>query len=184
MRTKKGNYGYLSAAKKRAVLFTIFCFGISLALFFTGWYTTGTKKNLLTVVAVLGCLPASKSMVNMIMLLKAKSCPKDVYDKIAPHIGNICCLFDLHLTSYERTFAIDSMTLESKNICGYTSNPKCKPEFAEQHIKKMLEQGGFKEYTVKIFKDIDKYIIRMDQLQTDEPHVNPEVVQMMLDISL
>ncbi len=184
MRTKKGNYGYISAAKKRATLFTLFCLGVSLALFFVGWYTTGTKKNLLTVVAVLGCLPASKSIVNMIMLLKAKGCPKEVYEKIAPHIGNLTCLFDLQMTSYERTFPIDSITIESKNICGYASNPKCRTELAEQHIKKMLEQGGFKEYTVKIFTDLDKYTTRMMQLQTDEPHVNPEVEQLMLDISL
>lgn len=184
MLTKKGNFGYISAAKKRAVLFTLFCLGISLALFFVGWYTTGTKKNLLTIVAVLGCLPASKSMVNMIMLLKAKGCPKEVYEKVAPHIGNLICLFDLQMTSYERTFSIDSITLESKNICGYASNPKCKPELAEQHIRKMLEQGGFKEYTVKIFTDIEKYTTRMDQLQSETPHVNSEVVQLMLDISL
>ncbi len=184
MRTQKGNYGYINAARKRAILFTVFCFGISLALFFTGWYTTGTKKNLLTVVAILGCLPASKSMVNMIMFLKAKGCPKEIYDKIAPHIGNLICLFDLQMTSYERTFQIDSITIESRNICGFTSNAKCKTELAEKHIKAMLEQNGFKEYTVKIFTDIEKYIARMDQLQTDEPHANPEVIQLMKDIAL
>ncbi|MGN1159053.1 MAG: hypothetical protein ACI4SE_02540 [Lachnospiraceae bacterium] len=184
MRTKKGEYGYIRGGKKRTAFYTLFCLGISLALFFVGWYTTGTKKNLLTIVAVLGCLPASKSMVNMIMFLKAKGCPGALYEQIKPHIGNLLCLFDLQMTSYERTFQIDSLVIEEKNICGVTSNPKCKPELAEKHIRALLEQNGFKDYTVKIFTDTAKYTARMDQLQTEESHANPEVIQLMKDISL
>lgn len=184
MRTKKGDYGYIQAGKKRTVLYTIFCFAVSLGLFLIGWQSTGTKRNLLTVVAVLGCLPASKSAVNMIMFLKAKSCPKDVYGQIAPHIGKLTCLFELQITSYEHTFQIDSMVIESKNICGYTSNPKCKIENAEKHIKTLLTQNGLKDYTVKIFTDLEKYTARLDRLQTDEAHANPDAVTLMKDISL
>ncbi len=184
MRTKKGDYGYIRNGKKKAALYTIFCFAISLALFMIGWYTTGTKKNLLTVVAVLGCLPASKSLVNMIMFFKAKACPVELYKKIEPHIGHLTCLFDLQMTAYERTYQIDSLVIEKKNICGVTSDPKCKPELAEKHIMSLLEQNAFKDYTVKIFTDESKYIARLDQLQTDEPHANPDVIQLMKDISL
>ena len=34
-----------------------------------GYVTTKTKLNLLTVVAVLGCLPASRILVNLIMVM-------------------------------------------------------------------------------------------------------------------
>ena len=186
MHTKKGHYGYISAGKKRAVLFTVFCFGVSLALFFMGWYSTGTKKNLLTVVAVLGCLPASKSAVNMIMFLKAKSCPKDVYEKLLPYTDRLTMLFELQITSYEHTFQMDSMVVDSKTICGYTSNSKCKKDAAEKHIKSLFIQNGFKDYTVKIFTNIDKYIERLEQLHKEEheAHANAEIVNLLLDISL
>ena len=58
------------------------------------------------------------------------------------------------------------------------------PELAEKHIRALLEQNGFKDYTVKIFTDTAKYTARMDQLQTEESHANPEVIQLMKDISL
>ena len=68
-KAKKGEYSYLSWRKKQEILKTTVLFGISAAIFVMGYFSTGSKNNLLTVVAVLGCLPASKSAVSMIMNL-------------------------------------------------------------------------------------------------------------------
>lgn len=48
-------------------------FGISIAVFLTGYLTTHTRNNLLTIVAILGCPPAARSAVGMIMLLPYRS---------------------------------------------------------------------------------------------------------------
>ena len=61
----KGNYGYIKAKRNRVIIRTIIFFAISLAIFVAGYITTGTRKNLFTIVAVLGCLPACKSLVNI-----------------------------------------------------------------------------------------------------------------------
>ena len=63
----KGCYGYLTRQKKKEIIKTVLFFALSLSVFAIGYATTGTKKNLLTIVAMLGFLPASKSMVSMIM---------------------------------------------------------------------------------------------------------------------
>ena len=73
-RAKKGEDTYLSQRKKQEILKTIIMFGISAAVFLMGCLSTGSKNNLLTIVAVLGCLPASKSAVSMIMNLRVKGC--------------------------------------------------------------------------------------------------------------
>ena len=57
-------------------------FGISLAIYLAGYLTVHSNKNLLTIVAVLGCLPASKSAVSMIMFLRAKGCSEALKAKI------------------------------------------------------------------------------------------------------
>ena len=59
---KKGRPGYLDSQKKKEILKTAMMFGLVIAIMATGYLTTHTKKNLLTVVAVLGCLPAGKSL--------------------------------------------------------------------------------------------------------------------------
>ena len=56
----KGQYGYMDKQRKRVIITTISYYAISLAIFAMGYITTGSKRNLLTIVAVLGLLPASK----------------------------------------------------------------------------------------------------------------------------
>ena len=69
----KGTFLYLDTQKKYEIIRTILFYAISAAIFATGYITTGTKKNLLTMVAVLGVLPASKSLVSVIMFMRYKS---------------------------------------------------------------------------------------------------------------
>ena len=69
----KGEMNYINTQKKYEIIRTILYFSVSLILFIAGYVTTKTKLNVLTIVAILGCLPASKSAVNMIMFLKYKS---------------------------------------------------------------------------------------------------------------
>ena len=61
----RGTRGYLRTQKIYEILRTVLYFAISLSLFIAGWVSTGSRENLLTIVAVLGCLPACKSLVEM-----------------------------------------------------------------------------------------------------------------------
>ncbi|MCM1537010.1 MAG: hypothetical protein NC254_01285 [bacterium] len=167
MYVRKGCYGYIKNRKVLTCLFTLACFGVSLALFLIGWHVIGTKKNLWTVIAVLGCLPGAKSAVNAIMFLKAKGCSAEAHERILPHVGALCVYYDLQFTSYERTYQVDSLVIEGKNICGYTGSSKCRPELCEKHLRTQLEQSGHKDYTVKIFSSLDKYIDRLDGLRKE-----------------
>ena len=63
---EKGVPGYLDYKKKIEIIRTVIYFGIVAAIFFLGYFQTHTRLNLLTVVAVLGCLPASKALVGVI----------------------------------------------------------------------------------------------------------------------
>ena len=66
-KVQKGSFGYLEKQRKRGLIRTILFFAISLAVYLLGYLTTGSNQNYLTIAAVLGCLPASRSAVNTIM---------------------------------------------------------------------------------------------------------------------
>lgn len=66
MKIQKGDFGYINAQKKKRTLITAVLFLIPLVIFFTGLHETGTRLNLFTFVAIMGCLPASRSAVGMI----------------------------------------------------------------------------------------------------------------------
>lgn len=188
MFVKKGSYGYINNRKILTMLFTLACFGVSLGIFLIGWHTIGTKKNLWTLVAVLGCLPGAKSAVNAIMFLKAKGCPAQTYEAILPHTGLLCIYYDLQFTSYERTYQVDSMAIAGKTLCGYTGSPKCDAGLCEKHLKTQLEQSGYQDYTVKIFTSLDKYVQRLDELNKgsaqETVRTNEAVKEQLLALAL
>lgn len=77
----RGTRGYLRTQKIYEILRTVIYFAISLSLFIAGWVSTGSRENLLTIVAVLGCLPACKSLVEMFMFLRYRGCDEQVAAK-------------------------------------------------------------------------------------------------------
>lgn len=103
----KGAFGYLNSRKKYTALRTVLFFSISAALYIAGIITTGSNKNLLTIVAVLGCLPACKSAVNFILFLRAKGCSSALHEKVAAFVNDSMTVFyDMYFTSYQKNYPI------------------------------------------------------------------------------
>lgn len=161
----KGTRGYIKSQKKYEILRTIIYFAISLSLLLAGILTTKSRLNLLTVVAVLGCLPACKSMVGMIMFLRYKGCSEENANVIEEHNKELDGLYDLVFTSYDKNFEVAHITVKGNTICGYTEDTKFDEQAFYKHIDVILKADNFKETTVKIFKDIKKYTERLEQLK-------------------
>lgn len=161
----KGTRGYIKTQKKYEILRTIIYFAISLSLLLAGILTTKSRLNLLTVVAVLGCLPACKSMVGMIMFLRYKGCSEENANVIEEHNKELDGLYDLVFTSYDKNFEVAHITVKGNTICGFTENDKFDEQAYYKHIDGILKADNFKETTVKIFKDIKKYTERLEQLK-------------------
>ena len=167
----KGTRNYVNTQKRYEVLRTVLYFAISLSLFFAGWITTKSKMNLLTIVAVLGCLPASKSAVDAIMFLRFHSCSKVAADALDAHVGTLTAGYDFIFTSYEKNYPVAHLAIKGNTICGYTEDAKFEENAFYKHIDRVLKTDRFTETNVKIFTDLKKYTARLDQLQaldTDE----------------
>lgn len=170
LKIQKGTEGYMHKKRIFEVVITIAMFAVSLSLYLAGIAATGDNKNLLTVVAVLGCLPASKSAVNMIMCLKYKGCLPETAKQLSGSCQGLLAYFDMIFTSYEKNFEISHMVVTDTAICAFTENEKCDAPACEKHLKTMLTQNGFKEVTVKVFKSLPKYKNRLEQLEKMEEH--------------
>ena len=162
----KGTRDYVNTQKRYEVLRTVLYFAISLSLFFAGWITTKSKMNLLTIVAVLGCLPASKSAVDAIMFLRFRSCSKATADAIDAHVGTLTAGYDFIFTSYEKNYPVAHLAIKGNTICGYTEDAKFEENAFYKHIDGVLKTDRFTDTSVKIFTDLKKYTARLDQLQT------------------
>lgn len=181
----KGEFGYLKRKTKVEIIKTIVFFGISLGLMLMGYLSTGTKTNLLTVVAVLGLLPASKSLVSVIMYLRVPDYSETVWQAIEEKKGEVMILYNLYLTSYKQNFAIDAFAIRGNNVIGYTDFEKCDVEACQTHIQDLAKMNSLTGLTVKIFKDQKKFEERLVQLTAlDAGPKEAEIAQLLCDISL
>ena len=142
--------------------------------------------NLLTVVAVVGCLPACKSLVSAIMYLKYKSCSQVAAEQIDAHIGQLHGLYDMVFTSYKINYFISHLVVHGNIICGYSEDKEFLEKTFLVHIEEILKLDGHKNYSIKIFTDLQKYTNRLDQLnelETENKYVNT-VLETLKSVSL
>ena len=183
----KGSYGYIANHRRVALVRTLLYFAVSIGLYVMGYVTTGSNRNLLTVVAVLGCLPACKSLVNLILFLRAAGCSETLKNKVMSFDRELRTFYDLYFTSYQKNFAISHMTLQGNMLCGIAEKTGTDCNEAERHIEQMLSQEGIKNVTVKIYSDPGKYVDRLSQIAelNTETHKNQEqIIRLLYAISI
>lgn len=167
-KTPKGTHGYTDAHKKRQLLKTILFFLLPIAVFLAGYLTTGTKKNYFTIVAVVGCLPACKELVNVFMFWKRSSIPDSLYREIASHTEGregMETAYELVLTTYEKSYPITAAVIKGNEITCYSDTAvSYNWKEAEEHIRKVLGQNGITRINVHIFTDLTQFLERTDTL--------------------
>ena len=158
----KGTYLYLDTQRKYEIARTILSFGISLALFFAGFIATGTRKNLLTVVAVLGMLPASKSLVSVIMFCRFKSFKEKI------DLEGVLSAYDMVFTSEKVNYHVAHLCVSGGCVIGYTENPKFNENAFKDHVSLYLSAERINDVTVKVFTDKKAYLNRIGTLSESD----------------
>lgn len=158
----KGTYLYLDTQRKYEIARTVIGYAISLGLFFAGYLTTGTRKNLLTVVAVLGMLPASKGLVSVIMFCRFKSI-KEKFD-----VGDVLNAYDMVFTSEKVNYFVNHLCVSGGCILGYTENSKFNEVAFKDHVQAFLSAEKIPEQTIKVFTDKKAYLNRISSLSSSD----------------
>ena len=162
MKATKGEAGYIQARKKQLILKAVLEFGIVIALLILGIWQTHTRLNLLTVVAVLGCLPAAKALVEVITISPYHSIAEERAKEIQKHTEDLTAAFDLVFTSKDKFMPVDSIIILDNTICGYSSGKKIDPVYTGKHLRQMLEQNQYTKVSVKIFTDYTAFLARAE----------------------
>lgn len=171
---KKGDYGYLASQQRYVLLKTILYFVSAFGIIVLGLGIYGTKANLFTVVGMLSLLPAAKSLVNLIITLRAKcaACPEPLYTTLNAIAENAPeelhfeeqLQYDFYMTTAEQCYPIYSFICLENCILGICTNTKVSLDKAEKHITDMVRQNGLKVQVVKLFHSEEKYIKRVEEL--------------------
>lgn len=162
MKIEKGQPGYIKARKINYLVWAVSEFAVVVALVILGYLQTGSKLNLFTVIAVVGCLPASKMLVEFITMAPHKSIAPEKYAEIEEKAGLITRIYDTVITGNGKVMPVDAFVISGRTICGYTGSPKAKEAETARYIKEMLENNHVDKVTVKIFCDYVAFLSRAE----------------------
>ena len=162
-KTEKGQFGYIKYEKKKRILMTAGLFTLPLLIFLTGLWQTGTRKNMFTFVAIMGCLPAAKCAVSMILICMQKSLDPGIYEEMKKHVKDMTVLYESTVSSYEKNISLPCIVISGLNVVCYTDDPKVDASFAENHMKKILQGNGLKA-NVRIFHELKPFYKRLDEI--------------------
>lgn len=188
---EKGTPGYLDYKKKVEILRTVIYFGIVAAVFFLGYFQTGTRLNMLTVVAVLGCLPSAKALTGVITRIPYSSIDSKRAEDIASKTSHLTVCYDMVITSEEKIMPVDCIVISGHNIFGYTRSRKVDLKALSQHIRKILAMNHFTDYTVRVLNEYTPFITRAEGLDNiaavekeDTKETEEAVRHLILNLSL
>ena len=165
---EKGTFGYLNRNKifawKRAALML----SVPIAIFLAAWIVNQTRENVMTVVAVVGCLPGCNQVVRAILASRYSSIDQKLWEQVEAAKGGLPVVYENVFTSYEKNYYVDCIAVCGKEALGYSSDPDLNPKAAAAHIQKMLKSGSYKQQ-VRILKDREAFLRQLRTLAAAEP---------------
>lgn len=100
-------------------------------------------------------------------------------------------LFDLVITSKEKSMPMDCIVISDNTVCGYTQNSLVDADETAAHIKSILSFHQFDKVSVKIFKDFKSFLIRAEGMnniasveKNEADNREEQICQIILSISL
>lgn len=160
----KGEKGYFKQQKRKELLLTILYFGIVLAVFLAGILTVKTRMNVMTVVAVVGVLPATKKAIFFFMVCRKKECPDSRYQKIQSLGEKIPGFYELLLTSSKRAYPLDAVHVSENEIIALSHEETTETKEFPGYLKEILKNNQLTGISVKLFAKENAYLERLTQL--------------------
>ncbi len=163
-KAKKGRPGYLDYKLQVEILRTVAYFVIVAALFWLGYSQTHSNKNLLTVVAVVGCLPASKALVGVITRLPYRSMDKKTAREIRDKSVNLTMAYDLVLTSKEKIMPVGSIAILGNKVFGYAPSDKVDVDYAARFVRQMLSENELGKVDVRLVHQYGGFLSKLEAM--------------------
>lgn len=171
-RLEKGTYGYMDRLKMQEWKKSALMLVIPVLVFLIGWAVMKTRLQVVTVIAVVGCLPGCNEVVHAIMASRYHSMDKKLYEEVEAARGDRMALYENVFTTYDKNYVVDCIIISGREVLGYSSEEKTDAKAAETHLTTILKQNSYKQ-NVKIMKNREAYLTRVKELASGEPEEVP-----------
>lgn len=157
MKKNKGDYGYFTYRKKIQLFKCLLLLAGIVILLLIGYFATHSKKNLMTVIAIVSALPFANEAVVLFTAMPYRSRPKEEYDKVRELAGDGLLSTELLLTRGSgKSFLIDYAYVHPSGVFLYTTDGALKENEAADHIQGIMVNNELYP-KIKVYKNLKKY---------------------------
>lgn len=165
LRLQKGHHGYIKRKKRMLLAEVLFLLAGIIGLIVIGVVVTGSRKNLLTVVAIVTVIPMVNQLVVLIALWKFQSRPVQEYEQVAAAVGKGVLDTELVITSKtDKTFLLDYACIHEKGVICYCSDKNVSAKKAEDYIQSFMKANSLKT-DVFLIRDWKNFLNRIQELE-------------------
>ena len=165
-KAERGKPGYINSLKKKYLMISLIEFAVVAAIFTLGYFQTGSRLNLFTIVAILGCLPACKNLVEFIVVVPHKGIEISKYEEIEEKAPLVMKVYDLVVAGQAKLMQLDVVAFSGSSVIGYASSEKTDEAKLSEYLKKLIASNGYDKVTVKIFHDYTAFLARAEGMNS------------------
>lgn len=171
-----GHRGYLKKKKTKLLIRALILFLGAFGLILTGYLTTGSVKNWLTVVGLVTAIPFAMMTATLISMLKYKAPEEQEYEKVKTAVSN--AVFDTEILIANKdgpSYYFPYVLFHETGIYGFLSDPKPDSKHVSEYVGNYLRLNGVEtEFTV--FQDLPSFLKRIGSLTPSDRETVPETV--------
>ncbi len=180
-RIPKGTNGYIDNKKLRQSLYVLFILGVAIALFVIGYVSTGTTRNLFTVVAVLAVLPGAKALTHLFLFLPHRSLNAKDYQCLRELAGKGAQVYsDLVFTSTQHIMHLDFLCIYGQECIGYVEKESRTTKYIAEYFTESMKKQGISVH-MHVFTNVKDVEKRLKGLYGTQEITTPEIPKELTD---
>jgi hypothetical protein len=156
---EKGTYGYLKYRKKIALLIMVASYAVIAGLFLIGFIATKSTANIMTVVAVVGALPAAKFTVDFVVLVPHHSASAELVQKTENAFGGLEVYYDLVFSNSTSPIGTQAVVVADTLAIALTDEEKADARLFEKSVEEFSEKSGH-PLNIKLYTDESSFIAK------------------------
>ncbi|MCR4891217.1 MAG: hypothetical protein K5989_03410 [Lachnospiraceae bacterium] len=175
----KGQYGYLNSRKKISIFRCLLCCALTLLLVLCGRVFFRQHGGLFVILAIISAVPAAMSAVTMTMFLRFQTGRREVFDEVEKVKENAQVFYDSVITTREKSYPVNCFAAFNKNLLVLSEYEGVDEAPLIHHLENMAKKNGFKDWNIKLFRDLSKFTTRLAYLEEKNMKTLKQDVEMI-----
>jgi hypothetical protein len=172
---EKGMCGYLKYRKRISLFIMLASYAVIAGLFLIGFLATKSTANIMTVVAVVGALPAGKFTVDFVVLVPHNSASAELVQKTNGAFGGLKVYYDLVFSNSTSPIGTQVIVVADTLAIALTDEEKADARLFEKSVAEFSEKDGH-PLNVKLYTDESSFIAKAKVMSSGkESDVKPSM---------